>query len=71
MYHIKQNNLLGLLFIILGVILLVVVAGGLLARAIMVFISLGIINYGLQMRGMPPLQVFIRIWLAMAGWRSF
>jgi hypothetical protein len=68
MYHIRQNNVLGLLFIILGFVLLIVVAGHLLARAIMILIALGLVNYGLQMRGMPPLQVLIRMWLAMAGW---
>lgn len=71
MYNIKQNNIIGLLFIILGIILLVVVAGNVLARAILVLMALGLINYGLQMRGMPSLPVLIRVWLIMAGWRNY
>jgi len=71
MYHIKQNNLLGILFIILGVVLLVAVAGHLLVQAVMILIALGLINYGLQMRGMPSLQMLVRMWLAMTGWRNF
>jgi len=71
MYYIKQNYWLGLLFIILGFILLIAVAGDLLARFILVLMALGLINYGLQLRGMPTLPMLIRMWLAMIGWRSF
>lgn len=71
MHYVKQNNLLGLLFIILGFVLLIAVAGHLLARVIMVLIALGLINYGLLMRGMPSLPMLIRVWLTMAGWKNF
>lgn len=53
------NSLQGLLFIGLGLVLLVVAAGEFLLRIFIVVISLALINYGLRLRGEPPLTIYI------------
>ncbi|MEX0940191.1 MAG: hypothetical protein WDZ41_02435 [Candidatus Babeliales bacterium] len=55
----RQHQFQGLLFLIGGIILLVLSAGELLARVILMLIALGMINYGLRLRGEPPLIMFI------------
>lgn len=55
-----QNNLHGLVVIIGGIILLVLTAGELLIRLVFAFIALAMINYGLRLRGDPPLIIFFQ-----------
>ena len=55
----QQNRWLGLLFIVCGLVGLVFAVGDLLFRIMLGIISLSIINYGLQLRGMPPLQIIV------------
>ena len=56
---IKSNHVLGLLCIIIGIVILVVVLGNLLLRVVIGLTALSLINYGLRLRGLPPLQVLI------------
>jgi len=59
MSSLKTNHLLGLLCIITGITVMVVVLGNLLLRVIIALMALSLINYGLRLRGLPPLQVLI------------
>ncbi|MGB8367182.1 MAG: hypothetical protein WCD44_02380 [Candidatus Babeliales bacterium] len=50
---------MGLLFIILGIVILFFTLGDLLFRIAIGLFALGLINHGLRLRGFPPLQILI------------
>ena len=56
---VKTNHLIGTVCIIAGVIIILFVLGDLLFRILVALAALGLINYGLRLRGLPPLQVLI------------
>jgi len=56
---IKYNHALGLVCIIGGMIIIAFALGDLLIRFIIALMALSLINYGLRLRGLPPLQVLI------------
>jgi len=56
---VKTNHSLGLLCIVAGVIIILVTLGSLLVRVIIGLSALSLINYGLKLRGLPPLQLLI------------
>jgi hypothetical protein len=58
-----DNNSKGALFIALGVILLIAFAGKFFLQLIGIFVSLFIINYGLQLKRMPSLIVIVFNWI--------
>ena len=58
-----DNNSKGALFIALGVILLIAFAGKFFLQLIGIFVSLFIINYGLQLKRMPSLIVIVLNWI--------
>lgn len=49
--HGSGQSLLGLLYIILGVVLFLLAAGELLLRFAVILLSIWLIKYGMQMRG--------------------
>ena len=55
----NSNHLLGLLCIIAGVVIIILAVGDLLSRVVIALIALSLINYGLRLRGLPPLQLLI------------
>lgn len=55
----KTNHLLGMLCIITGVVIILFVLGDLLFRIAVALMALSLINYGLRLRGLPPLQTLI------------
>jgi len=55
---------LGLLFIVLGIILLFFSIGDLLFRIIIGLSALALINHGLRLRGLPPLQILIPLFFS-------
>jgi len=55
-------KILGLVLIVLGCILFVGVLAPLLVRALLGFLALYVINYGMKLRGMPPLTLFLQSW---------
>jgi hypothetical protein len=61
---VKTNHLIGTLCIISGVLIILFVLGDLFFRLIVTFMALGLINYGLRLRGLPPLQVLIPLLIA-------
>jgi hypothetical protein len=55
----NSNHLLGLLCIIAGMVIIILALGDLLARIVVGLLALSLINYGLRLRGLPPLQLLI------------
>jgi len=58
------NKWFGLLFIILGIVLLIFAIGDLLLRIIIGLSAFALINHGLQLRGLPPLKILIPLFFA-------
>jgi hypothetical protein len=56
---VNYNHILGLLCIIAGIVVAIVAIGDLLVRVIVALAALCLINYGLRLRGLPPLQLLI------------
>ncbi len=59
MSSMKSNHLIGILCIIAGMIIIAFALGDLLIRIGITLMALSLINYGLRLRGLPPLQVLI------------
>lgn len=59
MSRVNYNHIVGLLCIILGIVIVVVALGDLLVRVLIALLALSLINYGLRLRGLPPLQLLI------------
>lgn len=55
----NSNHVLGLLCIISGIVIILFAVGDLLLRVIIALTALSLINYGLRLRGLPPLQILI------------
>jgi len=55
---------LGLLFIVLGIISLLFAVGDLLFRIIIALFALALVNHGLRLRGLPPLQILIPLFFS-------
>lgn len=55
----NNQNLVGMITVIAGVVLFIVSAGDLLIRVLGGIIGLIIIDYGLQQQGLPRLQSYI------------
>jgi len=55
---------LGLLFIVLGIVFLLFAVGDLLFRIIIALFALALVNHGLRLRGLPPLQVLIPLFFS-------
>jgi hypothetical protein len=59
MSKVNYNHLVGLFCIIIGIVVIVVALGDLLVRVVIALAALSLINYGLRLRGLPPLQLLI------------
>lgn len=56
----KNNNyIIGTLCIIAGMVIIIFALGELLVRLLIALVALSLINYGLRLRGFPPLQLLI------------
>ena len=55
----NSNHVLGLLSIVAGIVILLFAVGDLLLRVIIALTALSLINYGLRLRGLPPLQLLL------------
>ena len=60
---VKSNHIAGLICIIAGTIVIVFALGDLLVRILIALMALSLINYGLRLRGLPPLQILIPLLL--------
>lgn len=67
MSKVNYNHIIGLLCIIVGVAIIVVALGDLLVRVLVALLALSLINYGLRLRGLPPLQMLIPLLATSRG----
>ena len=67
----KANHFFGLFCITAGCILIFVALGSLLFRLLLGLMALSLINYGLRLRGLPPLQILVPLILSRHGRRWF
>jgi sugar phosphate permease len=67
MSKINYNHVVGLFCIIIGIVVIAVALGDLLVRVLISFAALSLINYGLQLRGLPPLQLLIPMLASRSG----
>jgi len=65
---INYNLLVGSLCIIAGVVIIVLVLGDLLVRVVVGLVALALINYGLKLRGLPPLQMLLPLIVSRKRW---
>jgi len=56
------QKVLGLVLMILGIVVFVGILSPVLIYVFGVFLALWLINYGMKLRGMPPLIVVARSW---------
>lgn len=64
----NTNHILGLFCMIAGVAIIMVAVGDLLLRLIIALAALSLINYGLRLRGLPPLQLLIPLIASRNRW---
>lgn len=55
----NTNHILGFICIIAGIVIAIAAVGDLLLRVLITLAALSLINYGLRLRGLPPLQLLI------------
>lgn len=65
---INYNHVLGSLCIVAGVVVILMALGTLLFRVMIGLVALSVINYGLQLRGLPPLQLLIPLLASRKRW---
>ena len=65
---IKQNHIIGLFCLIIGVVAIVIALGDLLVRFVIGLAALSLINYGLKLRGLPPLQILLPMVASRNRW---
>ena len=65
---VNKNKLLGFIYVVAGCTIIVLVIGDLLLRLIIALLGLILINYGLRLRGLPPLQILIPLMISRKRW---
>jgi len=64
----NSNQVLGLLCIGVGTAVAILAIGDLLLRVIIALLALSLINYGLRLYGLPPLQLLIPLLASRNRW---
>ena len=65
---VNYNHIIGLFCIIIGIVVVAIALGDLLLRVIIALLALSLINYGLRLRGLPPLQLLIPLIASRKRW---
>jgi hypothetical protein len=65
---IDYNHILGAVCIVAGVAVIIAALGMLLVRVAIGLAALSLINYGLKLRGLPPLQLLIPLLASRKRW---
>ena len=65
---INSNHILGMACILVGIVVIVIALGDLLFRVVIALAALSLINYGLRLRGLPPLQVLLPLMATRRRW---
>ena len=68
MSTVNYNHIVGLFCIIIGIVVIVFALGDLLVRVIIALFALSLINYGLRLRGLPPLQILLPLLASRGRW---
>ena len=64
----NYNHIVGLFCIVVGIVVVGVALGDLLVRFIIALLALSLINYGLRLRGLPPLQLLLPMLAHRGHW---
>jgi hypothetical protein len=64
----NSNHVLGLISMIAGISIIIIAVGDLLLRVVISLLALSLINYGLRLRGLPPLQALIPLIISKKRW---
>ncbi len=67
MSKVNYNHVVGLFCIIIGIVVITVALGDLLVRVFVALAALSLINYGLRLRGLPPLQLLLPMLASRSG----
>jgi len=65
---IDYNHIFGAVCIVAGVAVIIFTLGDLLLRIIIGLAAISLINYGLKLRGLPPLQLLIPLLARRNRW---
>jgi len=65
---VNYNHILGALCIVVGIVIVMIVLGDLLLRIIIALVALSLVNYGLRLRGLPPLQLLLPLIASRKRW---
>lgn len=64
----NYNHILGTLSVITGIVVIIIALGDLLVRVLVALAALSLINYGLRLRGLPPLQILLPLLVSRNRW---
>lgn len=64
----NTNHILGFLCIVAGIVIIIWAVGDLLVRLIIALVAFSLINYGLRLRGLPPLPLLIQLLASRNRW---
>jgi hypothetical protein len=64
----NSNHILGFLCIVVGVVIIIWALGDLLIRFLIALAAFSLINYGLRLRGLPPLPILIQLVASRNRW---
>lgn len=67
MATVNYNHIVGIFCIVIGIVIVSVALGDLLLRVIISLAALSLINYGLRLRGLPPLQLLLPLLASSRG----
>ena len=65
---VNYNHILGALCIVVGIVVVIVALGDLLLRVVISLAALSLVNYGLRLRGLPPLQLLLPLIASRKRW---
>ncbi len=68
MAKVNYNHIVGLFCIIIGIVIIAVALGDLLVRVLVALAAISLVNYGLRLRGLPPLQLLLPLLASRGHW---
>ncbi|HLJ31781.1 MAG TPA: hypothetical protein VKU36_05045 [Candidatus Babeliales bacterium] len=68
MSRVNYNQIAGLFCIVIGIVIIAFALGDLLVRVVIAFFALSLVNYGLRLRGLPPLQLLLPLLAQRGRW---
>jgi hypothetical protein len=68
MSTVSYNQIAGVFCIVVGIVIITVALGDLLVRVLIALFALSLINYGLRLRGLPPLQLLLPLLAQRGRW---